>query len=141
MLAKLATFTYFDTLNTARVSTGATLGILRPTRIVGLDITPVDNPDWTKEELQKLVQYQQQAGLFDDDDAREITTLRKLPFSFHYNYECEVGGETRASRHKVADWEAGALFGNCRSEERRVGKEWGRVELGRRRVIKKKKKK
>src|SRR3546814_2008778 len=91
MLAKLATFTYFDTLNTARVSTGATLGILRPTRIVGLDITPVDNPDWTKEELQKLVQYQQQAGLFDDDDAREITTLRKLPFSFHYNYECEVG--------------------------------------------------
>src|SRR3546814_9364123 len=105
MLAKLATFTYFDTLNTARVSTGATLGILRPTRIVGLDITPVDNPDWTKEELQKLVQYQQQAGLFDDDDAREITTLRKLPFSFHYNYECEVGGETRAYRHKVADWE------------------------------------
>src|SRR3546814_13329635 len=53
MLAKLATFTDFDTLNTARVSTGATLGILRPTRIVGLDITPVDNPDWTKEELQK----------------------------------------------------------------------------------------
>src|SRR3546814_8416847 len=88
MLAKLATFTDFDTLNTARVSTGATLGILRPTRIVGLDITPVDNPDWTKEELQKLVQYQQQAGLFDDDDAREITTPRKLPFSFHYNYEC-----------------------------------------------------
>src|SRR3546814_3377764 len=122
MLAKLATFTDFDTLNTARVSTGATLGILRPTRIVGLDITPVDNPDWTKEELQKLVQYQQQEGLFDDDDAREITTLRKLPFSFHYNYECEVGGETRAYRHKVADREAGALFWNCsqryhRSEE------------------------
>src|SRR3546814_307529 len=37
MLAKLATFTDFDTLNTARVSTGATLGILRPTRIVGLE--------------------------------------------------------------------------------------------------------
>src|SRR3546814_4329634 len=74
MLAKLATFTDFDTLNTARVSTGATLGILRPTRIVGLDITPVDNPDWTKEELQKLVQYQQQAGLFDDDDRSEEHT-------------------------------------------------------------------
>src|SRR3546814_3863638 len=75
MLAKLATFTDFDTLNTARVSTGATLGILRPTRIVGLDITPVDNPDWTKEELQKLVQYQQQAGLFDDDEDRKSTRL------------------------------------------------------------------
>src|SRR3546814_11580205 len=83
MLAKLATFTDFDTLNTARVSTGATLGILRPTRIVGLDITPVDNPDWTKEELQKLVQYQQQEGLFDDDDGRENPTPRHLHFSFH----------------------------------------------------------
>src|SRR3546814_11048520 len=104
MLAKLATFTDFDTLNTARVSTGATLGILRPTRIVGLDITPVDNPDWTKDELQKLVQYQQQAGQFADADAREITTLRQLPFSFHYNYECGVGGETRSYRPQCAEW-------------------------------------
>ncbi len=31
----------------------------------------------------------------------------------HYVYECDVGGETRQYRHKIVDWEAGALYWNC----------------------------
>jgi hypothetical protein len=38
-----------------------------------------------------------------------------LPFSFHYRYTCQDGAATRTYRHKIADWEAGALYWNCRS--------------------------
>lgn len=112
-LAPLTVFRDFAELDAARVANGVTLGLLRPRRVIGLEITPVGNPDWTKEELEKLVQHQQQAGLFESDDAREIKTLRKLPYAFHYTYECDLGGETRRYRHKIADWEAGALYWNC----------------------------
>ena len=37
------------------------------------------------------------------------TPLRKLPFDFHYHYES--GG--KIAKHKLVDWEAGALYWNC----------------------------
>ena len=43
--------------------------------------------------------------------------LKKVPFDFHYRYVCG----TREYRHKIADWEAGALYLNCRS---RYGDDW-----------------
>lgn len=112
-LASLNAYTDFAELDDARVVSGITLGLLRPKRVTELEITPVGNPDWTREELEKLVQHQQQAGLFDTEDVKEITTLRKLPYAFHYTYECEVGGATQHYRHKIVDWEVGALYWNC----------------------------
>ena len=76
---------------------------------LGLDITPTENPDWTEEEKEKLVQHERQGGLFKESDAKSIATLRKLPFDFHYRYACKIGDETREYRHKIVDWEAGAL--------------------------------
>ncbi|MEE1657828.1 hypothetical protein VB618_16625 [Microvirga sp. CF3062] len=112
-LDKLHIFDDFAALDNARETSGLTLGLLRPSRILGLDITPVDNPDWTDEEKQKLIQHQQQGGLFDATDSKSISMLNKLPFDFHYRYACEVDGILREYRHKIADWEAGALFWNC----------------------------
>lgn len=112
-IGKLPLFTDFAELDRRREADGITLGLVRPSKVLGLDITAVDQTEWTDEELRKLVQHQQQAGLFDDDDARSFQTLRKLPFAFHYRYECKVGGETRSYRHKIADWEIGALYWNC----------------------------
>lgn len=87
---------------------------MRPSRILGLDITPASRPDWTDEERDKLIQLQQQGDLFDDTDARCIVTLRKIPFDFHYRYSC-MGAEGAAEyRHKVVDWEAGAPYWNVR---------------------------
>lgn len=120
-ISRLKIFDDFNTLEAARVESGVTLGLVRPTRICELEIAPVDNAQWTKEELDKLVQHQQQAGLFDDSDAQDINTLRKLPFSFHYRYQCDVNGESRTYRHKIADWEAGALYWNC---YQRYGEDW-----------------
>lgn len=112
-LSALTIYDDFDALDAARVADGVTLGLLRPKRVTGLEISPVDNPQWTADELEKLVKHEKQAGLFEQDGEREIKTLRKLPHAFHYTYECEVGGETRHYRHKIADWEAGALYWNC----------------------------
>lgn len=44
-----------------------------------------------------------------------------IPYAFYYTYECDVSGETRRYRHKIADWEAGALYWNC---HRSHGADW-----------------
>jgi hypothetical protein len=110
---KFKIFDDFEALEADRVSAGTTLGILRPNEIRSLEITPVANPDWSEDEKAKLLQSQRQGGLFDDTDAKALTTLKKLPFDFHYRYACTVGGATNEYRHKIADWEAGALYWNC----------------------------
>lgn len=111
-------FDSFDALDAARESDVVTLGLLRPTRLLGLDITPVDNPDWTEDEKAKLLQEQQQGNLFDaDEDQRSLRTLKKLPFDFHYRYECQTAAGPVEFRHKLVDWEAGALYWNVRRRE------------------------
>lgn len=120
-IAKVRIIDDFLAMEAARDPDGPTLGILRPKRIIGLDITPVENPEWTDTELKKLVQSQQQAGLFEESDAKSFSTLRKLPFAFHYRYECGSDNEVAEYRHKIVDWEVGALFWNCR---RLYGKNW-----------------
>jgi len=95
----------FSKLETRRQATGQTLGFIRPSRIVRLEITPVKNPDWTEEDKTKL----SQDGLFDSAQVKARTPLRKLVFDFHYQYEC--GG--KVEKHKLVDWEVGALYWNC----------------------------
>ena len=111
----------FDALESARAAGGPTLGIVRPTKIVGLDITPASSPEWTKAEIDKLVSIQQQEDLFDSTDAKSIATLKKLPFDFHYRYTCSGDRETKEYRHKIVDWEIGALYWNVR---RSHGQNW-----------------
>ena len=80
---------------------------------MALDITKVGNPEWTDDEVAKLMQDQMQGSLFDEaDEQRTLKLLKKLPFDFHYHYECHVGGEIRVHKHKLVDWEAGALYWN-----------------------------
>jgi hypothetical protein len=120
-LGKIAVYDDFAALEQARQAEQVTLGLLRPSRIVGLEITASKNPDWSDEEKQKLIQDLKQEGLFEAADAKKIATLKKVPFDFHYRYECNVDGKTVEYRHKIADWEAGALYLNCRQ---RYGAAW-----------------
>jgi hypothetical protein len=120
-ISGLAVYEDFGALELQRQTAKVTLGLVRPARIVALDITPAQSPEWSEEERKKLVQLQVQGGLFDDPEAKAITTLKKLPYDFHYRYECIVDGEARPYRHKIVDWEAGALFWNV---YRHHGKAW-----------------
>jgi hypothetical protein len=129
-LAPIPIYKDFATLEEARIGGGVTLGLLRPKHVIGFDITPADQPDWTAEEREKLVQHERQGGLFDEADAKRIAKLRKVPFDFHFRYVRTNGSETREYRHKIADWEAGALYWTCRQ---RYGDLWEkpfRAKLG-----------
>lgn len=100
-LEKIPVFDDFASLDAAREARGVTLGILRPSRVLGLDITLTSKPDWTAEEKEKLVQHERQGGLFDEADAMRIATLKKVPFDFHYRYACGSDDATRTYRHKI----------------------------------------
>lgn len=120
-LDQLPIYDDFNSLEEERTrSGGPTLALLRPSRVTGLEITPVRNPIWTEEEKEKLLKLQRQGHLFEETE-RDLRTLRKLPFDFHYNYECHIGGLRRTYRHKIVDWEAGALFWNVRNSH---GQDW-----------------
>lgn len=97
------------------------MALLRPGRIVKLDITPVSSPEWTEDEKANLVRLQQQEDLFDDTDKKSVAQLRKLPYDFHYRYECQTSEGLKAFRHKIVDWEIGALYWNV---HRRHGAHW-----------------
>lgn len=49
-LDKLPVFESLAGVEAARQADGTTLALLRPGRILGLDITPVNSPDWTEDE-------------------------------------------------------------------------------------------
>lgn len=120
-LDNLPVFESFAAVEAARQAHGATLALLRPGRIVGLDITPVNSPDWTEDEKAKLVSLQHQADLFDDTDKGSVAQLRKLPYDFHYRYECMTPEGPVEHRLKIVDWEIGALYWNVRKDH---GSNW-----------------
>lgn len=86
------------------------LGIVRPTRILDLEIREAKNPDW-KPEWQSLFK---QMNLF----GPQQKPLRKLPYTFHYVFECEDSEKPHTAM--CEDWELGVLFLN---EAERLGSE------------------
>ncbi|MDX1053570.1 hypothetical protein GOL41_28105 [Sinorhizobium medicae] len=123
LMSPLKVYQHFDEIDAAQRATNLSLALMKPARIVGLDIETVSDPDWTEEELAKLVQEQKQGGLFDAEDKPSIRTLEKLPFDFYYRYECGEGPTTKSFRHKLLDWEVGALYWTC---YHRHGVDWER---------------
>jgi hypothetical protein len=119
---RLPAFTNFKDINGDREKTDVSIALLRPKRVISLDITPARNPDWTEEELAKLLQEQVQGNLFDEAEAkRQVRELKKIPFDFYYRYVCDTQDGEIEERHKIVDWEAGQLYWNCK---RSHGKEW-----------------
>ncbi|QVL44837.1 MAG: hypothetical protein KFB94_05850 [Methylophilaceae bacterium] len=120
-LDKIQKFNNFDELEDARNKHGTSLALLKPEKIISLEIKAVDNPEWSEQEKQKLLSLQQQGNLFDDTDEKSIRLLRKLPYDFHYIYECNIGDEKLRYKHKIVDWEVGALFWNVYAQHK---KDW-----------------
>lgn len=121
-LGRIIRFSDFKAVEQNRLSNGNTLALLQPKRILGLDIKKADSPEWTEEEKEKLLQLQSQGDLFNQsEEAKTLRLLKKIPFDFHYRYECEVDGTSVEYRHKLVDWEVGALYWNVRA---RHGEDW-----------------
>lgn len=117
VLKDLPIFSDFAAVEAARIKDGTTLALLRPSRIKRLEIKPAASPEWTEQEKAKLTRLQHQSSLFSEEESkRDVALLEKIPFDFHYHYECDVGGEVRSYRHKLVDWEAGALYRKLRKQ-------------------------
>ncbi|RIY38733.1 hypothetical protein [Neopusillimonas maritima] len=121
-LDKIPAFDSFDAIEAERLSGGLSLALLRPKSLSGLEITKARNPDWTDDEKEKLMREQTQGDLFSEAEAqRQIKGLRKVPFDFYYRYVCDSPEGEKEYKHKIVDWEAGALFWTCR---RSHGVDW-----------------
>ncbi|WP_035552929.1 hypothetical protein [Burkholderia sp. 9120] len=121
-LDKIPSFHSFETLDAARLSDGMSIGLLRPKTVLGLDVVKARNLVWTEEEKEKLAREQMQGDLFSEADAkRQVKELRKVPFDFYYRYLCDTPEGEKEHRHKIVDWEAGALYWNC---HRSHGDDW-----------------
>ncbi|ABM55916.1 hypothetical protein [Verminephrobacter eiseniae] len=121
-LEKIPAFDSYDAIEATRRADGLSLALLRPKRLIGLDIFKARNPDWTDEEREKLLQEQMQGNLFDEvEERRQVKQLRKVPFDFHYRYVYDTPEGEKERRHKIVDWEAGALFWKCRESH---GTDW-----------------
>lgn len=114
-LDKLTIYNSFDELENARQENNVTLGLLRPARITELQIRKAASEEWTAQEIEKLESLQRQPNLFDEHQERaSIKRLEKVPFDFHYTYECLADGELKSYTHKIVDWEVSQLYRNVR---------------------------
>ena len=80
------------------------LGVFRPKKVHDLIIS-ADTPHWPPKFASALLQQR----LF---EYRETTLVppRKVPFKFHYHFECDDERCNRNHRMMIEDWEVGALF-------------------------------
>lgn len=115
-LDKIPAFDSFSALEEASRTQGISLALLRPEKIIDLDVTKARNSDWTEDERNKLVREQMQDDLFTEAQAiNQIKQLRKIPYDFHYRHACNSAEGEIESRHKIVDWESGQLFWNCQA--------------------------
>lgn len=72
LMSPLKVYQHFDEIDAAQRATNLSLALMKPARIVGLDIETVSDPDWTEEELAKLVQEQKQGGCSTPKTSRRL---------------------------------------------------------------------
>jgi hypothetical protein len=93
--------------------------VFRPKSIHKFVIEP-DDPDWTPEEREKLIQY----SIYDGHTFRPI---EKIPYKFSYRFTCD---ESNCGGHKLicVDWELGQSY---RAWRRKYKEEWERAIIDR----------
>ena len=80
---KLAVFTNFIEVENRRLATNESLALLRPKRILSLEIRPARHTGWTDEEKAKLLQEQMQGSLFGQAEAeQQVRELKKSLSTF-----------------------------------------------------------
>jgi len=80
------------------------LGVFRPKKILDLIVTP-DDADWKPTFKAAL----QQARLWETRTVSKEPP-RKIPFKFHYKFECDDSRCKGNHQMMIEDWEVGALF-------------------------------
>ncbi len=96
-----------EALKDQQKADGTSLGIIRPKRFLDIEIS-ADDADWKPQFLEAL----RQQRLWDDrKTSREPP--RKVPWKFHYCFECDDPRCKGNHRMMIEDWELGALYWRC----------------------------
>jgi len=96
--------TSMEDLYDQQIRDRTSLGVFHPKIIYDLIVTP-DDPEWKAGFKAELAQ----ARLWDDRQATKEPP-RKVPFKFHYQFECDDRRCKRNHRMMIEDWELGALY-------------------------------
>lgn len=113
-LEMLKLFHNFNDINAAQKTDLISLALLKPARIDKIELVPTI-AEWTVEEKDKLLRDDKIDNLFIGEASivpKKI--LRKIPFDFYYHYTCiDAHGMLQSFKHKIVDWEVGALYWTC----------------------------
>lgn len=96
-----------------------TLGVFKPKSIHKFIIEP-DDPDWTPEEREKLLQY----SMYDRYPFRPI---EKIPYKFSYRFTC-ADPSCRGHKLMCVDWELGQSY---RAWKRKYKDKWEQAVMSR----------
>lgn len=86
------------------------LGIFKPKTVHDITVTKSD-PDWDPRFLNAL----RQQRLWENRKASKEPP-RKVPFKFHYRFECDDHRCRKNHKMMIEDWEIGALYWRCVDE-------------------------
>lgn len=92
-----------EELNDRRKVDRTSLGVFKPKKVHDLVVSS-DDPEWKAGFKAAL----EQARLWDDRTVSKEPP-RKVPFRFHYQFECD-DARCKGHRMMIEDWEVGALF-------------------------------
>lgn len=91
------------------------LALIRPRKIVKVEITEKKSKDWSEAERAKL----NRPTLFDGESSRD--PLEFVPYDLRYSFECD-DENCKGHRYRCVDWEASEAF---RKWTRDYGNDWG----------------
>lgn len=114
-LKDLKVYQNIDEIKTESEQSYLSLALLKPVRIVDLEISKESQTSWSQEELDAMNGYSQQMtlGLEDELAALKSKILERIPYKFHYVYKVMKNGVLSDEKTIIKDWEIAQLYRNC----------------------------
>ena len=111
LLNKAAVYTRLQVLIDGAKANTLSLAIFKPAKILNF-VWEEETREWDTAKLAEMPNHTNQGELFAEKAwRRTFQVIPKLPYSFSYRF---TDADGRESELQVLDWEAGALFWNCR---------------------------
>lgn len=93
-------------IESAKSPSKLSLAVFKPKRFIDFKVVNAER-EWDSEKLQKVIASRRQLSLFNENLAQDFNLVKKLPYTFKYQFEDENG---QMSTLSIEDWEIGQLF-------------------------------
>lgn len=111
ILGKSKVWTDMQALIDAAKQEKTSLATFKPSKLLGLEIQPEEEREWSPDSLASAMETLKQGDLFlEQSGTHDFLPAEKIPYGFYYRFEDSTGKERRL---KIIDWEIGMLYRNC----------------------------